>query len=340
MKPRGAPVEFHFKFVVGGHPQGLWSKTGRCEAERLVLGEDTLEIPEILSVEVRDSRAILLLREGAELRGELATQCVDGRILVLEISGADPRAIERAVERVSSATAAAARRSALEAEGRGGEYRVQPCPECGCTIDLSGLDPSPFTYCPFCDCVFRQETRAITTRGETYRICGECGLFDRIRGYTEFYFYFLLLLYGWSYKRRHVCDNCANGIFWKTFLWNFLFLLGIPSSVWVKVKSMTGRDPQLRELARANRLAQRGDAEGAERIFEGLSGDLRGHPALLRNQAVAHLGSDDAPGAVGALIESLEACSNYTPSLAILAQLAPKDENQKDPAGPSLPPHR
>jgi hypothetical protein len=311
------PVPFKFRFVRGSQTTGLFATKGRVEGDLLHLGEDPLSMDQILKVEVRDNRLILVLNEGVQLTGQLATESVDGRVLVIEVYKVSPRVLEQSIERVCSAAAAREHREQLEAEGRGHEYKDVTCPDCQATIDLTGVPKSPYVYCAFCDSIFRSETRALATRGESYRVCEECELFDRVRDYTEFYFYFLIIFYGFSYKRRFVCDNCAGRLFWRTFLWNFLFLLGIPSSIWIKVKSMTGRDPQLRELARANALAQNGDVEGAEQVYQRMEGNLAEHPGLKLNRTYAHLEGGDFEGAMVCLQESLEACPNYLPALSV-----------------------
>lgn len=316
-----ATLPFKFRFVQGSQTKGLFATQGGVEGDDLVLGEDRLPMDQILRVEVRDNRLIIVLNEGVQLTGNLATETVDGRVLVIEVYKVTPRDLERHIERVCSAAAARAHRKALEAEGQSDVYRDATCPDCAATVDLSGVPESPYVYCPFCDSIFQAQTRALATRGENYRVCDECDLFDRVRGYTEFYFYFLLLFYGFSYKRRFLCDNCAGRLFWKTFLWNFLFLLGIPSSIWIKVKSMTGRDPELRELARANALAQKGDMEGAERLYQNMEGRLAEHPGLKLNRSFAHLNGGDFEGALVCLKESLEACPNYLPAISVAHQV-------------------
>ena len=312
-----ADLTFKFRFVRGSQTTGLFATQGRVKGDDLILGEDPLPMSQVLKVEARDNRLILVLNEGVQLTGKLATESVDGRVLVIEVYKVAPRTLEQQIERVCSAAAAHEHREALEAEGRGEEYREETCPDCQATIDLTGAPPSSYVYCPYCDSIFHQTSHAMATRGESYRTCDECELFDRVRGYTEFYFYFLILFYGFSYKRRFVCDNCAGRLFWRTFLWNFLFLLGIPSSIWIKIKSMTGRDPELRELARANALAKKGDVEGAERIYQSMEGQLAEHPGLKLNRCYAHLEGGDLEGAMVCLQESLDACPNYLPALSV-----------------------
>ncbi|MEW6496745.1 MAG: hypothetical protein AB1589_30115 [Cyanobacteriota bacterium] len=159
------------------------------------------------------------------------------------------------------------------------------------------------------------------TKGSTYRLCDECGMFDRVKSYTEFYFYFLLIVYGFYYKRRHVCDNCASAIFWKTFLLNLLFVIGVPSSLWIKIKSMIGRDPYLKQLATANSLSKKGNFQRADKLYNQLSKQYPEHPGLLMNEGLGHLQGKDTAGAVYRFEQALKSCSNYYPVIKRLYQL-------------------
>lgn len=329
---------FKFRFVRGSQTTGLFATQGQVQGDELCLGDDRLPMDQILRVEVRDNRLILVLDEGIHLTGKLATESVDGRVLVIEIYKITPRVLEQHIERVCSASAAAAHRKALEAEGRGDEYRDVTCPDCQATVDLSGVPESPYVYCPYCDSIFHQGSMTLATSGERYRVCDECELFDRVRGYTEFYFYFLLIVYGFSYKRRYVCDNCAGRLFWRTFLWNFLFLLGIPSSIWIKIKSMTGRDPQLRDLARANALAQGGQVDAAEQVYQRMEGQLADHPGLKLNRCYAHMEGGDFEGAMVCLQESLDACPNYLPAISVAHRVEQAVAHAKVEADPEPTP--
>jgi tetratricopeptide (TPR) repeat protein len=146
-------------------------------------------------------------------------------------------------------------------------------------------------------------------------------MFDRVRGYTEFYFYFLLVAYGFSMKRRFVCDNCADSIFRKTLLRNLIFLLGVPSSIYLKLKSITGREPFLRELAKANTLARKGRYKEAAPIFAKLQSKYPEHPGLLLDEGMGYLMGKNYSGAVGQFNRALMSCNNYLPALRLMQQI-------------------
>ncbi len=143
-------------------------------------------------------------------------------------------------------------------------------------------------------------------------------MFDHIRPYTEFYFYFLLLVYGFSYKQVHLCHSCAHKTFLKTLGLNLIFIIGVPSAIWLKVKSMMNRNPQFEGLAKANALAKAGRPMDAEPYFQQVLAQNPRHPAVLMNRAIGQINGGDKNGAVACLQESLRACNHYLPALRML----------------------
>jgi hypothetical protein len=159
-------------------------------------------------------------------------------------------------------------------------------------------------------------------------------MFDRVRGYTEFYFYFLIVAYGYSLKVRHVCDSCAHALFKKTFFANLLFVFGVPSSIYLKLKSLTGRAPHFKELAKANSLARKGRYRQASAIYYSrLYEKIPEHPGLLMNEGLGHLVGDDVDGARACFQRAQKACSNYLPVLRLISRMenAPATREKFDP---------
>ena len=138
--------------------------------------------------------------------------------------------LERHVDRYSSKIEAERYKEALIKEGRGSEYRVVECPCCSATVNLSEYPKTSFVYCRFCETVFGEGLQRL--KGvEQYRECDECGFHDRVQSYGEFYFYFLLVVYGFSHKRRHMCDACAAALANKLLAINAIFVLGVPNAI-------------------------------------------------------------------------------------------------------------
>ena len=122
-------------------------------------------------------------------------------------------------------------------------------------------------------------------------------------------------------KRRFVCDNCADKIFRKTLLLNLIFLLGIPSSIYLKIKSLTGRDPFLSDLAKANALARKGRYQEAAPIFTKLKSKYPEHPGLLLDEGMGCLAGKNYSNAVGYFKSALISCNNYLPALQVLQRI-------------------
>lgn len=332
MSNASSELSFKFKFVRNRYPQGILAQKGYATSECLVLGKQTLDYNDILDTTTRDNRTILLLNANAPLDPKTAKNLTDNSALVLEIYGKPALDLERFIDRISSRKSVERKRQELIAAGNGNLFRSAVCPECEATIDLSSLNRSSYIYCRFCESIFAEHQAAIS-KGSEYRICDECHMFDRVQGYTEFYFYFLLVVYGFSYNRRYLCDTCANRVFWKTLLINFIFILGILPSLWIKIKSLKGRDRHLKNLPKANALAKKGKYQQALSIYTQLEDSYPQHPGLLMNQGLGHLFANDVPGAMGCFGRSLQGCSNYGPTLRLIKEIqsagtAKNDNNQ------------
>ncbi len=321
-----ADKSFKFRYVVGGRTSGLLNQPGKATGQALILGEDTLGYDEIADTTVRNNRLLMALSPKRSWGKKLSKAVMKGNMLAIEVSRVPALNLERHIDRICSSRNAEANRGRLMDAGKGGLFRFAVCPECHAIIDLSELNESHYTYCRFCETVFTHGGK-ISTKGSVYRICGECGMFDRVRGYTEFYFYFLLVAYGFSWKRRFVCDNCADRIFWKTFWVNLIFLLGVPSSIYLKIKSLTGRDPYLRDLARANALARKGRYQEAAPIFATLKSKYPDHPGLLLDEGMGYLAGKNHTNAVGYFKRALTSCNNYLPAFQVLQRMQ-KASNQ------------
>lgn len=315
-----APLRFKFRFVKNGQPAHMLSKAGSAGEDGLELAGDRLRYDDVADTTTRDNRLIVTLRAGADLGPVMTKHLAEPGVLVLETYKAGARDVERYVDRRASARETELHRQALQAAGTPELYRVLSCPHCYATIDLSELDRTSYVYCRFCESVLEQ-AGPTSTLGETYRVCDDCSHFDRVQSYTEFYFYFLVFLYGFSYKKRHLCDNCAGRTFWKVFLMNAVFVLGVPSAIWLKLKSLRGREPRLAELAKANALAKQGRVDEAHGLFTALHERLPDHPGLLYDQGLGALAAGRADEAMGYFERSLRACANFLPTLRFLAAL-------------------
>lgn len=320
-------VTFKFKYAQSGKAIELFSTKGVATLEELVLGKEKIPYEDILHTNHRDRRLLLQVSPTQPLGETIAQNLVEDSVLVLEIYKANLPTLEKFIDRISSLKQVERKKEHLLAEGQGHLFRAATCPECESTIDLSGLDRSSLVYCRFCETVFKEKQAEIVTNPR-YCICEECNLFDRVQGYTEFYFYFLVVVYGFSYNRRHLCDNCVNRVFRKALFLNLLFVLGIPSAIWIKIKSMLGRDRKLKQLAKANAFAKQGKYQQADEIYNQLYIEYPDHPGILMNQGLGHLFGNDIHGANAYFQRSLRSCKNYYPIMRLIEKIQAASEER------------
>ncbi len=312
---------FKFRFVQGGQPTGLRAKAASASSDALVLDGEPIRYEDIVHTTSKEKRLILALASTVQVGQKTAKARQQGGVLALEVQGVQARDLERTIDRRASALAVQRHKRELAAAGEEGRYREMTCPHCQAIIDLSDFERTRHVYCRFCESILDQGG-SIVSAGDAYCVCSECGMFGRVRGYTVFYFYFLVVVYGFSYSRRYLCDSCAVRTAQRTLLLNLIFLLGIPSSIYMWVKALTGHDPEMKDLPKANALARKGKARKAEAIYGRLLQQrLPEHPGLLVNQAIGYLHAGDAQLGAEYLNRSLRACSNYHPAMRLLVRL-------------------
>ncbi len=328
-------LEFRFQYVdAAGNAKGLRAQLGCLSPTGIELKGLVVPFTAVLETVARDNRLVLAV-DGAQIPQELYKHLIDAKLLILESTKVKPAVLKPRIDRVTSVYRAERHRQELEAEGKAHEFVCVTCPECDATIDASGPYDTAHVYCPYCDSV-SQNTGALVSSGKHYRLCEECGWFDRVQGYTEFYFYFLLVVAGYSSKRRFLCDSCVNRVFWKTLLLNFLFIIGIPSSIWMKIKSKKGRVEGFQELAQANALAKKGRGSEAAQLYAAALDRYPGHPGILYDQGFAALAANDLASARSYFQQALQQCSNFEPAQRLLEGLDQVEAQQA--IGASTPP--
>ena len=313
-------MDFKYRFVRDGSTAQFFAKKGLVTSNGLQLTDGFLPYESIVDTTTRDNRVAVVLHNGVQLDGKMGKYVdEDGDLLILEVSKVPALRLERAIDRHSSRIVAENNQKALVAEGKGHMFRSVTCPHCHSTIELTDFAPSRYSYCRFCESVLDGDK--VATVGDKYRHCDECHSFDRVKGYTVFYFYFLLVVYGWQYNRRHLCDNCVGRLFWKVLFTNLIFILGVPSALWMKMRSLQGRDHRLADLAKANRHATAGKMRVAEPIYRRLDQQFPGHPGLLYNQGRGYLMAGEFESAKEKITGSLDSCSNYLPTMQLIQAL-------------------
>ncbi len=328
MSKKHSELSFKFKYIKDHKLQGLFAQKGFANEEAITLGKERLIYEDITDSTTRDNRLILAISPTASLSQKVSKYLINKAALVLEIYQVKALELERFIDRISSKKQAEITKQKLIEAGEGHLFYAVSCPECEATNDLSRLNQTSYTYCRFCETIF-QEHQHLITKGAKYRTCDECYMFDRVQGYTEFYFYFLLIVYGYSYKRRYLCDNCANKVFWKTLVTNFLFIVGIIPAIWIKIKSLMSRDSDFQELPKANALAKQGKYQEADVIYSRLYNRYPNHPGLLMNEGLGHLFGNDLVGGMQRFQRSLRSCSNYSPTIKLIQKIQATSQQEK-----------
>ncbi len=313
---------FKFRYVTGGSVSGLFAIKGQLSEDGLKLGEHLLRFSSVVDSTTRDERVVLTIDSSdPELGTELRKKLQQDAFLVLHIYGMKAEGLERLIDRHASAHEAEECRARLVAEGRGELFRTTLCPCCSATVNLSELPETPYVYCRFCETLFGQQTSRPKGKN-SYRHCDECGYFDRVQGYGEFYFYFLLVVYGFSHQRRHLCDDCGASLANKLLAINAIFLLGVPNALACAFRARSGRDQDLSPLAKANRLAKKGKMDLANAEYLKVLDVLPGHPGIHLNMARGYLTCQSAGEGFSHLRQSIDACSNFDPALMIAARIS------------------
>lgn len=316
-KVQPAVLNFKFSYV---NAFTLFSQKGTASPTAINL--HGVEIPYIYLVETatRDNRFVLTVAPNTPLDAKMKKRLQENRFLVLQLAKDKAKALKKYVDHYGSAVWAENHRQQLAGAGKESLFCTVVCPHCGATIDLSELERTAYVYCPYCASILNYNQQIISN-SDVYDICDECNMYDRVRGYTVFHFYFLLVVYGYSVKRRFVCDACATSLAQRTLLLNLLFLLGIPSAIYMWIKAQSGRDPYFKDLARANKLARKGKYQEADEIYDRLFSLYPEHPGLLMNKGLGHLHGKDGNGGITFLMRSLKACGNYRPTAQLIQRL-------------------
>ncbi len=323
-------LKFKFRFVINKKAVGLFAKKAVATDTALILDQEPIDYADIRDSTCRDQRLVFALSPGSSVGEKTRKSLHEENLLVLEVSQVKGTELEKHIDRAASAIQTEQHRQELIEAGNADRFHSLVCSNCQATIDLSDFNRTSYVYCRYCESIIKYSGE-IVTPGDSYRICDECGMFDRVRGYTLFHFYFLLVVYGYSVRRVHVCDTCAVRMAKGALLRNLLFIIGVPSTIYMWLKAVTGRDKSLQTLAKANALARKGRFKEADEIYVQFSGPYPEHPALLRNRSLGHLYGNNINAAMTLLSRSLKSCNNYLPSLLLARQLKQVTSKVREP---------
>jgi hypothetical protein len=303
-------LRFKFKFLNGqGEEEGFLSKKGVFDGRTLRLGSDEVPVEAVLRAQQRFNRLLL------EVAAEKGTAGI-----ALAVTSGDAGRIAGALNRRSSARWSELRIKALQEAGKGSTYRSVTCPACTCTVDVTGFARAPQVHCPYCDAIGTiDEPRPA---GEAkLRCCEQCNYYAMPRPFTSFYFYFLLVIYGWRYQKKYMCHTCMRSEAWKMLFANLIFVLGVPIAIGQIIRAYKGGDLGARGfvgLDGANSLAKRRQSGAAVERYLRIANDLPAAAGVHFNRGLALVAAEEWSEAASALEASLADCANFAPAAEAL----------------------
>lgn len=305
-------ISFKFKFIdEQGNEEGFRSKKGTFDGELLYLDEAEIPAAGLLEVDNRGNRMVLAFLADGEPSH-----------IVFSVTSGNTALLKEALGKARSRAWADNHREQLQKEGRGHEYREASCPHCDAVIDLTGQPESPQVSCSFCHTVGTIPDDGMVTREECdYRLCDQCGMYSKPRKFTIFYFYFLLVVYGFRSSETWRCPACMRPEAWKMLFGNLIFVLGVPVAIVQLIRSYGGTDigSLYPGLDSANLKARGENLEGA---IAGYRKILEKQPAaagVKYNIGLAFLQRGETDNAARMLEASLADCANYEPAANALA---------------------
>ncbi len=307
------PLKFKFYWVnEKGENTSVFAKKGQLEGDTLTLGDANIPVAAIASADVRGQYLALSVAQRA---GEPAN---------LVVSTGKAGEIKAELGRLRSTIWAEMHRKELEESGAGRTFRGQNCPACGAVVDLTGMAKTPQVSCPFCHTISTLRSGdggPVTEIERGYRLCDQCGMYSNPRQFTIFYFYFLLVVYGWRSGTTWRCPGCMRGEAWKMFFGNLIFVLGVPVALIQLFRSYggTGLGGLYPGLDSANLKASRGDLTGAIGAYQKILARRPVSAGVKHNIGMAFLRQNRPQEAARMFEFALADCANYQPAAAALA---------------------
>lgn len=314
-------LDFKFHWLNDkGQPTSVFSKKGSFDGEMLKLEETELPAVVIANSIVRDNCMVITV-----MTGEEANPVV--HLLIQPASKKITGELKERLDVARSSVWAKHHREELEQKGLGHTYRDEECPVCQATIVLTDMKETPQLYCHFCDSLVTIDpSEQSVKKEETFKICEECGMYSRPQKFTIFYFYFLLVVYGWWSKPTWRCPACMRGEAWKMLFGNLLFVLGVPVALVQLYRSYTGDSigGSFKGLDTGNIRARKGNITGALEQYRAILDRVPYSAGVKYNLGKALLIEGEDVRAMKSFELALEDCANYAPAAQYLHVLYQK----------------
>ena len=303
-------TKFKFQWIdEKGNATGMFRKKGTYDGSVLVLDKAEIPVAVIVDLDSRENRIIMTI-----LSGETETE-----LYIFQVSGIAAKRLKGLINISRSASWAKLEKEGLEEKGEGHLYRQASCQHCEAVITLSRMEITPQLYCSFCDTLSTVGNAASTPPGEKdLRICEECGMFSKPRKFTIFYFYFLLIIYGFHQRTTWRCPACMRGEAWKMLFGNLIFILGVPVAIVQLIRSYGGSVAgKFAGLDSANIKAKKGQPAKALAQYTEILKRVP-HSAGLNYNIGRSLLEQKPELAMDSFELALRDCSNYAPAANML----------------------
>lgn len=314
---REPTFKFKFQFIgENGQPTTMLSRKGQFDGETLVLDQLRYPVEALLVVEHRQKRVMLVVPESDNQSVMLTLQFGDQKL---------GKKLKQKLDVARSRIWADKHREELEQKGLYHEFRVSECKHCRSTIVLSQLPITPQQYCPYCDTLMTMDDSdpQVPSNEHLFRICDHCGLFSQPQTFTVFYFWFLLVVYGFSVNEKYCCRTCIRNDAWKMLFGNLVFILGVPVAVTQLVRSYSGRftGGAFRGLDSGNAHAIAGNTASALPHYKAILERMPHSAGVKFNLGRGLLSEQQAQAAAKVLEAALQDCGNYVPAYGLLRQV-------------------
>jgi hypothetical protein len=299
-------IEFKFRILdAKGRAKVGLRRRARYDGRLLTLGKEELPATSLKAVATEQGRLVLLV-EAQPGMPEARAYEINPKILVETV---------RRFNRALSARDAEGHRESLAARGRAAEFRTETCPQCRCTVDLSGLPRTAQAFCPYCDVLWSLDEDN-PPEESTFRVCEHCGYFAQPRPFTTAYILFAVMFVAWQTHKSVRCHNCMRREAWRMLAFNAVTLIGVPMALLQLVRAYVGgtrRSMRLDDLDRANRLAQRGRVDEADHIYDRIEQRLGVCAGVRFSHGMSYFkrGPDRYEEAATQFLVSLGDCANY-----------------------------
>ncbi len=310
--------EFKFHWLnQNGQPTSMFRKKGNIEGETITLEKSEIPIAAIFQTLIRDKSMVITIAtvDPANPYSSLLLQ-------LPSVKAANE--LKTSIDIIRSAIWAKQHREDLQKKGMGHTFRAGQCPHCDAVLILSDMPETPQLYCHFCDSLSTVDPTLEPIRQEKdLRICEECGMYSKPQKFTIFYFYFLLVVYGFWQKSTWRCPPCMRGEAWKMVFGNLLFVLGFPWAVYQLFRSYGGASVGgvYRGLDTGNLRARKGNLTGALENYREILSKVPVSAGVKYNLGIALLGQNNPRQAAESFELALADCSNYAPAYGQLTAL-------------------